>query len=336
MTELEVKQVKPTTATGDLRPQPSPQLSEHAEFTEISRFPRQPQLERWSKVRVNALLVLVTMIWGSTFLIVRHTITLTGPFTFLAMRFGIGGAALALIFHKRLARITSAELIMGSVIGLFLFAAYALQTTGLQYISSSKAGFITGLYVPLVPILAVPILRQRPTAGSMSGVVLSLLGVMLISVNSSFQFTFGLGELLVLGCAVASALHVILISKFSPRVDAINLALVQVVVTAVLSFMAMSIAREPFALPALPVWGSALFMGLAATAFALAVMNRVQQFVSSTQATLIYALELVWVGMLGYLTGEQLSLAGWVGCGCILLGIVAGELRLMKFADRKR
>ncbi len=320
MTEIEVKQVKPTAATGDLRPQLSPRLSERSEFAEISQLPRQPQLERWSKVRVNALLVLVTMIWGST-----------GPFTFLAMRFGIGGVALALIFHKRLARITSAEIVMGSIIGLFLFAAYALQTTGLQYISSSKAGFITGLYVPLVPILAVPILRQRPTPGSMLGVVLSLLGVMLISVNSSFQFTFGLGELLVLGCAVACALHVILISKFSPRVDAMNLALVQIVVTAVLSFMAMSIAREPFAMPPLPVWGSALFMGLAATAFALAVMNRVQQFVSSTRATLIYALELVWVGMLGYLAGEQLSLAGWVGCGCILLSIVAGELRLSRF-----
>ena len=107
-----------------------------------------------------------------------------------------------------------------------------------------------------------------------------------------------------------------------------NLAIVQIALTAVLSFIAMPIAREPFILPPLPVWESALFMGLAATAFALAVMNRVQQFVSSTQATLIYALELVWVGMLGYLAGEQLSLFAWIGCGGILLGMITGELRL--------
>ncbi len=69
-------------------------------------------------------------------------------------------------------------------------------------------------------------------------------------------------------------------------------------------------------------------MGVAATAFALAVMNRVQQFVSSTQATLIYALELVWVGLLGSLAGEQLSLFAWMGCGCIFLGMITGELRL--------
>jgi drug/metabolite transporter (DMT)-like permease len=312
MTEL---QVKPTQPTSSLRSQLS-------------------QLERWRKVKVNALLVLVTMIWGSTFLIVQHTLTLTGPFTFLALRFSIGAIVLGAIFHKRLARITSAEIIMGSIIGLFLFATYALQTTGLQYISSSKAGFISGLYVPLVAILAVPVLHQKPTLGSMLGVALSLTGIILISLNKSFQFTFGLGEMLVLGCAVTSALHIIFISKFSPRVDAINLALVQIAFTALLSFIAMPIAREPFVMPPLPVWGSALFMGVAATAFALAVMNRAQQFVSSTQATLIYALELVWVGMLGYVAGDQLSLYGWIGCGFILLGMVAGELRLTRLFKR--
>jgi drug/metabolite transporter (DMT)-like permease len=289
---------------------------------------RLAQSERWRKVKVNALLVLVTMIWGSSFLIVQQTIRLTGPFTFLAMRFSIAALVLAVIFHKRLAQITRAEIITGSLIGLFLFGAYALQSIGLQYTTSSKAGFITGMYVPLVAILAVPLLRQKPTLSSMLGVMLSVVGVTLISVNSSFQFTFGLGECLVMGCAIATALHVIGISKFAPRVDPMNLALVQITITAILSLIAMTIAREPFALPPLPVWGSALFMGVAATAFALGVMNRVQQFVSSTHATLIYALELVWVGMLGSLAGEQLSLFAWIGCGCIILGMITSELRL--------
>src|SRR6266852_3509682 len=233
-----------------------------------------PQSERWRNVKVNALLVFVSMIWGSTFLIVQQTIRLTGPFTFLAMRFSIGALVLAVIFHKRLAQITRAEIITGSIIGLFLFGAYALQTTGLQYTTSSKAGFITGLYVPLVAILAVPMLRQKPTLGNMLGVMLSVAGLALSSVNSSFQFTFGLGEFLVMGCAVACSLHVFFICKLAPRVDAMNLALVQIALTAVLSLIAMPLAREPFVLPPLPVWGSALFMGVAATAFALAVMNR--------------------------------------------------------------
>lgn len=292
------------------------------------------QTERWRNVKINALLVFVTMIWGSTFLIVQQTIKLTGPFTFLAMRFSIGTLVLAVIFHKRLARITHAELFTGSLIGVFLFSTYALQTTGLQYITSSKAGFITGMYVPLVAILAVPLLRQKPTLSSIVGVIFSVAGVTLISVNRSFQFTFGLGELLVMGCALTSALHVIFISKFAPRVDAINLAIVQIAFTAVLSLIAIPIASEPFVLPPLPVWGSALFMGVAATAFALAVMNKVQQFVTSTHATLIYALELVWVAMLGYAAGEQLSLFAWIGCASIFLGIITSELPLAEVLQK--
>jgi drug/metabolite transporter (DMT)-like permease len=289
---------------------------------------RLTQSARWRNVKVNALLVLVTMIWGSTFLIVQQTIRLTGPFTFLAMRFGIGALVLAVLFYKRLARITHAELMTGSLIGLFLFGTYALQTTGLQYTTSSKAGFITGLYVPLVAILAVPLLRQKPTLSAMLGVLLSMAGLLLISVNNSFQFSFGLGEFLVMGCAIATALHVIAVSKFAPQVDAINLALVQIALTALLSLIAIPIAREPFVLPPLPVWGSALFLGVAATAFALAIMNSVQQFISSTQATLIYALELVWVGLLGSLAGEHLSLFAALGCGCIILGVITAELPL--------
>src|SRR5690348_800584 len=195
--------------------------------------------ERWRKVRVNALLVLVTIIWGSTFLVVQGAVRLTGPFTFLTMRFGIGALTLAVIFHKRLRRITRAEIVTGSIIGLFLFGSYAFQTTGLQYTTSSKAGFITGMYIPLVAILAVPMLRQKPTLGSMLGVIFSVAGLALISVNSSCQFTFGLGEFLVMGCAIACALHIICISKFAPRVDAMNLALVQIALTAALSLIAM-------------------------------------------------------------------------------------------------
>src|SRR5579859_3953223 len=155
MTALEVK---PTTQNTAANARPRLQTAQLA------------RLERSRKVRANALLVLVTMIWGSTFLIARQTLALTGPFTFLTMRFGIGAIVLAAIFHKRLARISSAEIIMGSIIGIALFATYALQTTGLQYISSSKAGFITGLYVPLVSILAVPMLHQKPSRSSVLGV----------------------------------------------------------------------------------------------------------------------------------------------------------------------
>ncbi|HEY6287040.1 MAG TPA: DMT family transporter [Ktedonobacteraceae bacterium] len=302
------------------------------EATFSTRSPQTPG-ERQRKLRANALLIVVTMIWGSSFLIVQHTLTLVGPFTFLAMRFGFAVLVLAFLFRKRLIYITHAEILTGSIIGLFLFASYAFQTVSLQYTTSSQAGFISGMYVPLVAILAIPLLKQKPTLGGILGILLSMSGLILLSIKNGFQITIGPGEILALACAFASALHVISISKFAPKADAINLTIVQIALTAVLSLIAMPIAKEPFSIPPFAVWGSALFLGVVATAFCLAVMNWVQQFVSSTEAAMFYALELVWVSALGHFAGDNLSLLGWIGCGCMLSSMVVGEMRLSRIMD---
>ncbi len=298
------------------------------EATNSMRLPQTP-IDRQRKLRTNALLIVVTMIWGSSFLIVQHTLTLVGPFTFLAMRFGFAVLVLSFLFRKRLIHITYTEILTGSIIGLFLFASYAFQTVSLQYTTSSQAGFISGMYVPLVAILAIPLLKQKPTLGGILGILI------LLSIKNGFQITIGPGEILALACAFASALHVICISKFAPKADAINLTIVQIALTALLSLVAMPIAKEPFSFPPFAVWGSALFLGVVATAFCLAVMNRVQQFVSSTEAAMFYALELVWVSVLGHFAGDNLSLLGWIGCGSMLSSMVVGELRFSRIMDSK-
>jgi len=302
------------------------------EATISTRSP-QTSIERQRKLRANVLLIVVTMIWGSSFLLVQHTLTLVGPFTFLAMRFGFAVSVLAILFRKRLIHITYHEILTGSTIGLFLFASYAFQTVSLQYTTSSQAGFISGMYVPLVAILAIPLLKQKPTLGGILGIVLSLFGLILLSLKNGLQITIGPGEILALICAFASALHVISISKFAPKADAVNLTIVQIAVTALLSLVAMPIAREPFSFPPFAVWGSALFLGVVATAFCLAVMNWVQQFVTSTEAAMFYALELVWVSVLGHFAGDNLSFLGWIGCASMLSSMLVGELRLSRIME---
>src|SRR5260370_30609479 len=294
----------------------------------ISRRSPQTPIERQRKLRANALLIVVTMIWGSSFLIVQHTLTLVSPFTFLAMRFGFAVLVLSFLFRKRLIHITYTEILTGSIIGLFLFASYAFQTVSLQYTTSSQVGFISGMYVPLVAILAIPLLKQKPALGRILGIFLSMSGLILLSIKNGFQITIGPGEILALACAFASALHVICISKFAPRADAINLTIVQITLTALLSLIAMPIAKEPFSFPPFSIWGSALFLGVVATAFCLAIMNWVQQFVSSTEAAMFYALELVWLSILGHFAGDNLSLLGWIGCCSMLSSMVVWEIRL--------
>jgi len=293
----------------------------------------QTSIERERKLRANVLLIVVTLIWGSSFLIVQDTLTLVGPFTFLAMRFGFAVLVLAFLFRNRLIHITYIEIAAGSIIGLFLFAAYAFQTVALQYSTSSKVGFISGMYVPLVAILAIPLLKQKPALGGILGIILSTFGLILVSIKNGFQIALGPGELLALACAFTSALHVISISKFAPKADAIKLTIVQIAIVGLLSLVSMPIAREPFSMPPFPAWGSALFLGVVATAFCLAVMNWVQQFVSGTKAAMFYALELVWVSVFGHFAGDNLSLLGWIGCASILSSMVVGELRLSRIVN---
>lgn len=282
-------------------------------------------------LRYDLLLVIVTIIWGSTFLVTKTAIRVLSPFSYLALIYGLATLALALVFRKRLMRITRAELASGLIIGLFLFAGYALQTVGLQYTTVSKAGFITGLYVPLVPLFSLVFLRQRPAVGTLAGVFLSMVGLVLLSITNSFNLNIDAGEVLMLGCAVAFAMQIVCIGKFVSRADPINLAIVQLALTSLLSALAIPMTHEAFTLPPLPVWGAIAFMSIVDIAFTLLVMNWVQQFVSGTRAALIYALEPVWAALFGLLlAGDALSIPAWIGCGCILLGMVAGRLRLSR------
>jgi drug/metabolite transporter (DMT)-like permease len=316
-------------------PTQSAPLTEIAITEEVTQA--QQESQRSHGLRHDALLVLNTLIWGGTFLVVKNTIRLSGPFTYLALSYGIGSLSLALIFHRRLFRISRTELLSGLVLGIILFTAYALQTIGLQFTTVSKAGFITGLYIPLVPVFAFLLLRQKPTQGAIVGFALSLAGLFLISFNDKFNLTFGFGETLILGGAIAFALHIVNVSKFAPNVDAINLAIVQLALTSLLSFVAIPIAREPIFMPPLIIWGSVLFMGVVDLAFTLSTMIWVQQIVSGTRAALIYALEPMWAALFGYLlAGDKLSLLAWVGCGFILAGMIIGRVGRIRLLPVKR
>lgn len=185
MTTTELLEI-PTTLPETLSDQPS--SVQQAE--PLKRSTSQPA--RGLRLRAAVLLIGVTMIWGSTFLVTQQTIKLISPFQYLGLCFGVAALALALIFPGHLRRITRVEVSCGAMIGLCLFAGYALQAHGLQYTTSSKAGFITGLNVPFVPLLSLILLRQKPSLAAVIGIVLSLVGLTLLSVNEQFTLQFGL------------------------------------------------------------------------------------------------------------------------------------------------
>lgn len=281
--------------------------------------------------------MLMAIIWGATFLVTKDTLRLVGPFTYLSLCYLVATVTLVLIFHKRLARITRAELLCGLLIGTVLFAGYGFQTVGMQWTSVSKTGFITGLYVPLVPLFSLLLLRQRIAITAWLGVLLSLVGLFLLSVNKQLTLSIGLGEWLLLVCAIAFAMQIVLISKFAPHMDAINMAIIQLALTAVLSFIAVPLNHEPLAAPPLLAWVPICLLGIIDMAFTLVGMNWVQQYISGTRAALIYSLEPLWAAFFGVLlAGDVLSLVAWIGCGCIFAGMIVGRLEKFTLPSRRK
>ncbi|MBC7263786.1 MAG: DMT family transporter [Chloroflexi bacterium] len=270
-------------------------------------------------------LLTITLVWGSTFVMVKNAVANFPVFPFLALRFLLASVVLAVFFHGRLLALGRRGMAAGVLIGLFLFAGYAFQTWGLRDTTASKAGFITGLSVVIVPVLSTLWLRQKPSLGVLAGVALATIGLGLLSLNENLSVSRG--DLLVLGCAFSFALQITAVSAFVRWADALSLAIVQLVTVTVLSGLA-SLVTEPLPTVFPPsVLGAAAFTGVLATAFAFSVQNVAQTFTTAVHTALIFTAEPVFAALFGVLlAGDVLTARAWWGCGLILTGMIAAEI----------
>lgn len=278
--------------------------------------------------RPELALIGVTVLWGGTFLIVHEAMRHSGPLFFVGLRFATA-ALMTLPFALPVLRgMTRQEMLAGFVIGLGIFIGYSLQTWGLQTIPSSTSAFITAAYVPLVPILQWIILRRRPHLASWIGVVLAFIGLMLIA-GPREGVAMGIGEALTLVSTVAIALEIICIGYWAGKVNVARVTLVQLGVTALLAFLCMAPAGE--AVPAFSWTVIIAACGLGAmSALIQFVMNWAQQTVSPTRATLIYAGEPVWAGIIGRIAGERLPPTALLGGLLVVAAVVVSEMRLSR------
>ncbi|NML11419.1 DMT family transporter [Sphingobium sp. AR-3-1] len=274
--------------------------------------------------RPELALIGVTILWGGTFLIVHHAMRETRPLFFVGLRFATAALLTLPLALPVLRGLTRRELLAGLVIGLGIFVGYSLQTWGLQTISSSTSAFITAAYVPLVPILQWVILRRRPRLASWAGVALAFVGLLLIAAPRD-GLALGTGELLTLLSTVAIALEIIFISLWAGSVNVARVTVVQLAVTALLAFACMGPAGESVPPFSWLVVLSACGLG-AMTALIQLVMNWAQRTVSPTRATLIYAGEPVWAGIIGRIAGERLPPTALVGGLLIVAAVVVSEI----------
>ena len=282
------------------------------------------RFSRFSKA--ECVLVLITMIWGGTFLIVQHAMTVSGPMFFVGLRFAAAAAIVAMFSWRHLRELTLFEVKAGSFIGVAIMLGYGLQTVGLQSIPSSQSAFITALYVPFVPLLQWLVLGRRPGLMPSIGIMMAFAGLMLLSGPSGAALNFSPGEIATLISAVAIAAEIILISTFAGQVDVRRVTVVQLAVTAVLSFLLVVPTGEVIPEFSWLLLVTALGLGAASAAIQVA-MNWAQKSVSPTRATLIYAGEPVWAGIVGRIAGERLPAIALVGAGLIVAAVIISELK---------
>ena len=272
-------------------------------------------------------LVGLTFIWGATFVVVKNALDSASTILFLALRFTLAAAVLALVFRRRLARPNSAALRVSAAAGAALFLGYLFQTLGLRLTTPAKSAFLTGLSVVLVPILGGLLYRTRPTWQAWAGVTCGVAGLYLL-LSPAGVWRMGAGDWLTLACAVAFALHILVLGRFSHRVGVADLSVIQVSVAALLSLASFWWAEDPFVRWTTPLVGAVLACGLLATALAFSVQTWAQRFTSPTHTALIFTLEPVFAALTSYVVmGESLEGRALGGAALILAGILVSEAK---------
>lgn len=264
-----------------------------------------------------------------------------GPFAYNASRFGLGAIVLIpFILIRTLKanqnqRSESHSSLMitikgGMIAGLVIFAGASFQQVGLLYTTAGKAGFITGLYVILVPIYGI-FLRQKIGNGTWIGAVLAVIGLYFLSVKGSFVMEKG--DSLVLACAFVWAVHVHVIGRYSPHVDSIKLAFTQFAVAAILSLI-VSLIWETTTLDAIgKAWIPIAYAGIFSAGIAFTLQVVAQRKSPPSHSAIIMSLEGVFAVLGGWLLlHESMDKRGAIGCGLMLAGMILSHFN---FASKK-
>ena len=281
----------------------------------------------------NVLLVLTALIWGCAFVAQSVGMDYVGPFTFNMARFLIGAVVLLpVIWFMDRQRKTGAEkgaeqktLIIGGICcGIALAVASTLQQWGILFTTVGKAGFITAMYIVIVPLLGVFIGKKvRPLI--IGCVAIAVVGFYFLCMTESLRL--GLGDFLVLLCAIAFSIHILVIDHFSPKVDGVKMSAIQFLTAAIISAVPTLLWEQPVFTEILQAWQPVLYAGVMSCGVAYTLQIIAQKNADPTVASLLLSLESVFSVLAGWvLLGQGLSLKELFGCVLIFCAIILAQL----------
>jgi drug/metabolite transporter (DMT)-like permease len=270
-------------------------------------------------------LVGIAAVWGLTFTMVQDAIAILPTLAFLAYRFAAATLIVGPVVRRRVAALPRAGWAAALVMGGFLTAGYIFQTLGLEHTTPSDAGFITGLFVVLTPVIGAVFLRQQISGLAWAAAAVSALGLYLLS-GTGGGFTLH-GDGLVFLAAVSFAAHILATGRAARRFDVGALLVIQLAVAAFIC-LALAVVHGDLEAPhGAKVWSALAVTAVFASALGFFVQTYAQQHAPPARTALILASEPAFAGLFGYLlAGDRLSAVAWLGAGLIMAAIVAVEL----------
>lgn len=273
--------------------------------------------------KAEALLVAITFVWGSTFVVVKAALQDASPLPFLAVRFSLAGLLLFAVLGRR--PFERRAVVPGMILGLFLFAGFLGQTWGLMYTTPSKSAFITGSSVILVPVILLA-RGVAMRAANFIGGALGAAGLYFLVLPSGFRGANG-GDLLTFVAACCFAAHIVLVSVYTKRYSYRHLVPVQILAVGVLATAALPASPSRMLHWTAGLVGAIIVTAVFATGFAFWVQNWAQQYTPPAHTALIFALEPVFAALTArWALGERLGGEALLGCALVLAGMIVSEL----------
>lgn len=285
-------------------------------------------------------MLIVTLFWGATFVIVKESINDVSTMLFIALRFTIASLFLIPVLIKYRKDFSKEVFISGVVIGLLLFGGFAAQTIGLKFTSATKSGFLTGSAVVMVPFLQFFIEKRKPTLGAVIGVIVVFFGILLLSsdsnsifsVLSEFKENFNIGDFFTLLCALLFALYIIYIDVFTKRHNFWLMVIMQMGITAALAFTFTFLGSfsglEDIRIDLTSYLLFGLFYtSIFATLITTTLQTKYQKLISPTKAGIIFSLEPVFAAIFAFfLLNEKITNLGYIGAALIFVGLIVSEV----------
>jgi drug/metabolite transporter (DMT)-like permease len=278
------------------------------------------------------LLVMIAFIWGSTFVLVKEALNDASPLALNSARMIVAAVLLAFFYRKKIAVLTKPALMAGVLVGVFLYAGYAFQTSGLKLTTPSKSAFLTGTSSVLVPLFLVAIWHVRIHLWRVVGILLALVGLFLMTVPGGpgglVDFAnVNMGDLLTVGCAICFTFHVIFVGRASQRFPFEQVAFLQVGTAAILMTLSTPLLEHPYFRATPTVIAAILITGVLCTAVAFSIQSWAQQFTPATHTALIFTTEPVFAWLTSFIyLHERLGLRAGAGAVLILGGVLISEL----------